>query len=256
MALLWLLLPGWMIGREMFRPLYVHGPENPTVATVNRVRAAAGAVLGVGIWAAYSRLPWYLASVNALTGYFFGVVLALPLCLAVIAAVVLATRPPRRREALARMRSGPLASILLMFVVFGVLACGVWGDLDRRLDFLPKGVFAYVNAQLVLLVLGSGFYVWVHGFRAVDGNPLLRPLLIPLFAWAGAVVNLFLDRTGLVDPSGVPVWLALATSFGGAALVTALAVWEYRRVSQVLGTGLRAGPPPLAPSHPADDPVW
>jgi hypothetical protein len=243
----WVFLPSIMLARLLFRPRYVHGPEDPRVALANRLRAATGAAVGIGVWVAYSKLPATEALAQTLLGYLCGLALALPPYLLFVAILVVATR--RHREALRRMLAGPLLSIALTLVVVAVLLGAVYGKLHYRLSlFMPPGLASFVILQVILLTLATSYWVWMHGFRAVDGNPLLRPLVTPLFAWAGAVVNQFVDL--FEQPGTVPDWVTRTTSFGGAVLVTGFAVWEYRRVSRVMRITLRSGPPPLAPPVP------
>jgi hypothetical protein len=251
----WVLVPGWMLARLMFSPQYVHGAEDETVARVNWVRAALGLLIAAVVWVVYSNVGFWEAIFRAVAGYLLSALLVLPPFLALVAVLVLAAR--RRREALQRMLSGPLLSVLLMLLAGGsVVGATEVVNLEQRLRELePRVLLPYVMLQVALLVVGGIYYMWVHGFRAIDGNPLLRPLVTPLFVWANALLNLVLEENfeQWYGVSGVPAWLALTTSFGGAILVTAMAVWEYRHVSQLMGISFRSGPPP---PKPRGETIW
>lgn len=245
---------GILLGRALFRPRYVFGPEEPGSARLNRIRAVLGLVVGLVVWTVYSTETPLRAISGSAAVWVFAAVLSIPLYLLVIAVMVVASR--ERRLTLTRMARGPLLSMLL-FLLLGtaiyLLTRPGHGFLrPDRVDSMPalvKPFYIYAGLQAMLYAFTSTYYIWVHAYRAIDGHPLLRPLVTPLFAWVGGFCAV---QFGIAQASGVPAPLAWASSIGGAVIVTVLAVLEYVRTGRHLGITFRTATPTMGPTpHPS-----
>lgn len=244
MEWVYLAFPGFMLARAIFKPRYVHGPEEPAVAMMNRLRAVVSLVTGLVLWAVYGSLGPVDAFTHMIVMFTFCGAVVVPLYLLLVAVMVLVSRD--RRAAWSRMWHGPVTSIVLLGVLMGgaylVTKAGFTPDNAREQNPLVTLVMFYLGIQLALAAFTIPYYAWVHGYRAIDGSPLLRPLVMPLFAWTAVVVDrLFGDW----QDTGVPDTLALVTSVSGAVVVTLLAVVEYRMAARYHGIGFRSPPPPL-----------
>jgi hypothetical protein len=241
----YLVFPGFMLARGAFAPRGVFGPEPPDVAALNRIRAVVGLLTALGIWAVYGSRGPMEAVVNTVVLYVVAAVLVVPLYLLIMIVMVLASRD--RRAQWSTMLRGPLVSMVALPLLLGafylVTKLGFTPDAAKRQNPLVALVMFYFGIQLALCAFAIPYYAWVHGYRAVDGNPLLRPLVTPVLAWTGvALGQLFGD---FFTDAGVPGPLAVATSIGGAVVMTLLAVWEYRSVAHHYGITFRSGPPPV-----------
>jgi hypothetical protein len=98
-----------------------------------------------------------------------------PLYLLLVAVMVLVSRD--RRETWSRMWHGPVTSMLLLGVLLGgaylVTKAGFTPDNAGRQNPLVALVMFYFGIQLALAAFTIPYYAWVHGYRAIDGSPLL-----------------------------------------------------------------------------------
>ena len=242
----WLLFPGAVLAYRFFRPWYLHGPEDPVVARVNRARALTGMLVAATVWLVHSEATASDVINEAFAQYVFGAAVGMPFVLAaMVVLVVLATANRRRTAYRMLIGPGPRIVTVLAVVVFGVVGwLPPFNPGSSSAVGVPVPIAPYVNLQVALFLVTATVLVWLHAYGAIDGHPLLRPMITPAFAWCGAGINLF------GDADGVPLWIRLLVTVGGAAIITALAVWEFRRVRQSMNLSLRAGPPPLARSGP------
>jgi hypothetical protein len=236
---------GVLLGRAIFRPRHVFGPEERGSARLNRIRAVLGLLVGSLIWTVYSTEPPLRAVSGSAAMWVFAAALSIPPYLLMVAVMVGASR--ERRLTLRRMARGPLLSMLLAVLVVSALYLVSRPDhgflRPDRVDSMPgmvKPFFIYAGLQVMLCAFTSTYYIWVHAYRAIDGHPLLRPLVTPLLAWVGAYCAL---GFGIAEASGVPAPVAWVSSIGGAVMVTVLAVLEYVRTSRYLGITFRTATP-------------
>lgn len=242
---------GVLLGRAAFRPRYVFGPEEPGSATLNRIRAALGLLVALLVWIVFSTESPLHAVTGSVAVWLFAAALSIPPYLLVVAVMVAASR--ERRLTLRRMAQGPLLSMLVVLLlgsaIFLIARPGHGFLRPDRVDSMPglvKPFYIYAGLQVMLCSFTSTYYIWVHAYRAIDGHPLLRPLVTPVLAWVGAYCTL---AFGIAAASGVPAPVAWATSIGGAGTVTVLAVLEYVRTSRHLGITFRAATPRVAARH-------
>ncbi|MFG2330367.1 hypothetical protein ACGFMM_12140 [Streptomyces sp. NPDC048604] len=176
-----------------------------------------------------------------------------------VTAFLVASAPDRRRDFAGRLRrpieatltlvAGPLCVWVSFMTVKGDLVDGT--DLKEFFTGITgPGVISSVLAFLVLIVgwlvalvllLGSIPYTLVLTyasiftcFRTMDVHPLLPPLLSPLLVWSLFAFQVFNGP----DIAAPPVVL-YSFMLGGPLSVTALSVWEVRRLRARHGITLR-----------------
>ncbi|WP_406862706.1 hypothetical protein ABZO31_20685 [Streptomyces sp. HUAS MG47] len=177
-----------------------------------------------------------------------------------VTAFLVASTPDRRRDFAERLRRpisaalmllwGPLCAWLSFMTVTGDLVDGT--DLKEFFTAITgPGWISSVLAFLVLIVgwlvaavllLGSIPYTllitWLSVltcFRTMDVHPLLPPLLSPLLVWSLFAFQLYSGP----DVAAPPVVL-YSFMLGGPLSVTALSVWEVRRLRTLHGITLRS----------------
>lgn len=96
----------------------------------------------------------------------------------------------------------------------------------------PLGSFA--GLFVLPFALASAVLCVHHAFRAADVHEVLPPLLSPVLVWSLFVVQLF-DDAPVDAPLAVRVLFLVAPPLS----VTALSVWELRRLRMSYGITLR-----------------
>ncbi|MEU9253722.1 hypothetical protein AB0D66_17930 [Streptomyces sp. NPDC048270] len=158
-----------------------------------------------------------------------------------VAAFVLAARSPNRRLFL-RRAVRPVGALLALVVTLAVprLITGL-GYVDENTDWTASA------GRVVLLFALGAFMLWlapfalygivqslIHVFRTADLHETVPPLLATLLVWEVAVFDMF---RGTYD--SVPLGVRLAFTLGGPLSVTAVALWELRRLRTRHGITLR-----------------
>ncbi|GGQ23793.1 hypothetical protein BKA00_006068 [Actinomadura coerulea] len=161
-----------------------------------------------------------------------------PIAVAVFIAVA---RPPNRRLFL-RRAVRPAAALLTLIVTLAAprLATGL-GYVTESTDWTAS------PWRLVLLFAIGAFSLWyipfglygvvqslVHVFRTADLHDTVPPLLATLLVWEVAVFDMFQGAY-----SGAPIGVRLAFILGAPLSVTAVAMWELRRLRTRHGITLR-----------------
>jgi hypothetical protein len=181
--------------------------------------------------------------------------LAVPSILLLMGLLIRLTPEPGRAAA-KRAMLRPLAAlgafIALAVVFFGRLSIApLWGTPLDQLGWGRGGPLAglalYLSGWWVLVnfVLGI-FLVGRHWFNAVDGHPLLAPLIGAWMAWLTAGTGLLIDGA-----DGLSGRTLLLVNLGGPVTVTLLSLaetfWLRRR-----GITLRSGPGGHEPRPPRE----
>ncbi|XVQ15626.1 hypothetical protein ACQP1W_24780 [Spirillospora sp. CA-255316] len=165
----------------------------------------------------------------------------------VVGAFIVGSRPHNRRLYLLRARK-PLGALLalagavLYFVLLaeGVLTGGPVGEPPEN----PSASFYVLLMYFVFLVLlalwvlvfvcyGAALTL-VHMFRTADIHEVLPPVIAIVLVWELAVVDLFSNTY-----DGAPVAVRAALILGGPLSVTAVSLWELRRLRTRHGLTLR-----------------
>ncbi|WP_327266466.1 hypothetical protein OG444_38220 [Streptomyces sp. NBC_01232] len=176
-----------------------------------------------------------------------------------ITAFLVASTPDRRRDFAERLRrpmsaafllvSGPACMWLSFTTLKGDLISG--GDLKEFFSAITgSGFFSSVLAFLVLVVgwiaalvllLGSSFFTLVSALacvlvclRVADVHQLLPALISPLLVWSLFAFQVFTGPDVAAPPEVLYTFM-----LGGPLSVTALSVWEVRRLRIRYGITLR-----------------
>ncbi|MCT4351786.1 hypothetical protein M5362_01385 [Streptomyces sp. Je 1-79] len=158
-----------------------------------------------------------------------------------VAAFVAAARPPHRRLFL-RRAAKPAGALLALFVTLaGPRLVTALGYVTEETDWTASA------GRVVLLFALGAFLLWlgpfglygiaqslVHVFRTADLHETVPPLLATLLVWEVALVDLF---RGTYE--SVPTVVRLAFVLGAPLSVTAVAMWELRRLRTRHGITLR-----------------
>ncbi|MFD6972274.1 hypothetical protein [Streptomyces sp. NPDC059949] len=159
-----------------------------------------------------------------------------------VAAFIAAARPPNRRLFLRRVGK-PAGALLALVVTLAVprLITGL-GYVDEETNWTASG------GRVALLFALGAFLLWlapfalygitqslVHVFRTADLHETVPPLLATLLVWEVALFDMF---RGAYD--GVPFGVRVAFILGAPLTVTAMAMWELRRLRTRHGITLRA----------------
>ncbi|MEU1125105.1 hypothetical protein ABZ371_16445 [Streptomyces sp. NPDC005899] len=154
---------------------------------------------------------------------------------------IAAARPPNRRLFLRRV--GKPAGALLALVVALAVPRMITG-----LGYVTEETDWTASSGRVVLLFGMGaFLLWlvpfvfygiaqslVHVFRTADLHETVPPLLASLLVWEVALFDVF---RGAYD--GVPLGARVAFTLGAPLSVSAVAMWELRRLRRRHGITLR-----------------
>ncbi|MEU6310702.1 hypothetical protein [Streptomyces sp. NPDC047014] len=157
-----------------------------------------------------------------------------------VGAFVFAARPPLRTRYRRRL-AGPLTAFGAVFGAAALLAFPLHSDL-RDLLFAGAGDLGFLGGLLIGLtslflmpfVLTSSVLCVHHSFRTADIHEVLPPLLSPVVVLAMSVLQ-SIDGPPVNAPQ--TVWLLFLT--GAPLSVSALSVWELRRLRTHYGITLR-----------------
>ncbi len=230
------------VGRAVFTPSRPDRVHDPAVKRVQVLRTIIGLVA-----ITWMLLSYGLASdADAVVDDRFGQIRTTLIVLAVtfpvaVAVFIAAARPPNRGLFLRRVAK-PAGALLALFVTLAVprLITGL-GYVDEETNWTASA------GRVVLLFALGAFMLWlapfglygiaqslVHVFRTADLHETVPPLLATLLVWE---VSLFDAFRGAYD--GVPFGVWLAFILGAPLSVTAVAMWELRRLRTRHGITLR-----------------
>ncbi|MEV0241548.1 hypothetical protein AB0I06_16670 [Streptomyces sp. NPDC050674] len=158
-----------------------------------------------------------------------------------VAVFITAARPPNRRVFLRRVAK-PAGAMLALVVTLAVprLITGL-GYVDEKTDWTASA------GRVVLLFALGAFLLWlapfalygiaqslVHVFRTADLHETVPPLLAMLLVWEVALFDMF---RGTYD--SVPLGVRAAFVLGAPLSVTAVSMWELRRLRTRHGISVR-----------------
>ncbi|MEO3976954.1 hypothetical protein AAFN69_24205 [Streptomyces sp. CAU 1734] len=160
---------------------------------------------------------------------------------------VAAARPPARSVYLRRL-AGPargfLALSVSVLVLWALLQDSAGARIAQQLG-LWQIVFLPLALGAVLFAVPYGLTAVVlcvhHVFRAADVHEVLPALLSPVLVW-----TLFAFQLAEPSPVNAPATVRTLFLFGPPVSVSALSLWELRRLRRRFGitvrTALRGGP--------------
>jgi hypothetical protein len=158
-----------------------------------------------------------------------------------VAAFIAAARPPNRRLFLRRVGKPAGALLALAVTLAGPRLLTGLGYVTEDTNWTAS------PGRVVLLFALGAFLLWlgpfglygialslVHVFRTADVHETVPPLLATLLVWEVALIDVF---RGAYD--SVPFGIRLAFILGAPLSVTAVALWELRRLRTRHGITLR-----------------
>ncbi|MEU3549739.1 hypothetical protein [Streptomyces longwoodensis] len=158
-----------------------------------------------------------------------------------VAVFIAASRPPNRRVFL-RRAAKPAGALFALVVTLAAprLITGL-GYVDEKTDWTASA------GRVVMLFALGAFLLWlapfalygiaqslVHVFRTADLHDTVPPILATLLVWEVAVFDVF---RGAYDT--VPFAVRMAFLLGAPVSVTAVSLWELRRLRAQHGISVR-----------------
>jgi hypothetical protein len=172
--------------------------------------------------------------------------------------LVMLARPELRSLTL-RQLIYPVRAVGLFLVVPGLGLLLAWGcrkgaGLGSNTNTLRTDgtalqlVLSWVSMVTALWVFAFALVaIWQvaqHLFSAADGHPMLPALMAMWLAWTFTCTDMFLktDNPLFAGSDIVPDHLKAVVGIGGSAIITALSIWEIRRLGRWNGITWRSGP--------------
>lgn len=231
------------VGRAVFTPSRPDRVHDPAVKRIQVLRSVVGLIAVT--WMLLSYGP--AADADDVMDDRFGQIRTTLIALGVtfpvaVAAFVMAARPPNRRLFLRRVGK-PVGALLALVVTLASprLVTGL-GYVGENTDWTASA------GRVVLLFALGAFLLWlapfalygiaqslVHVFRTADLHETVPPLLATLLVWEVALFDVF---RGAYD--GVSTGVRVAFVLGAPLTVTAVAMWELRRLRTRHAITLRA----------------
>ena len=242
------LLNPFLAARQVCRPSRPDRVDDPAVRKIQLLRTVIG--LAAVVWISVS---FQLASDAKSLGYqrldqaaTSAAVLAAAFPV-VIGVFIAATRPNNRRLYLRRALK-PFGALLalcgavlyLVLLASGKLTGGPVAQMPEKPSMDAYMLLLYLLFLAFLCLWAIVFWIYgafvsvVHVFRTADVHEVLPPIIAIVLVWALAIVDLFSDAY-----TGVPATARTAMVLGGPLSVTAVSLWELRRLSTRHGLTLR-----------------
>ncbi|WP_330176054.1 hypothetical protein OG875_22665 [Streptomyces sp. NBC_01498] len=227
------------MARRVFLPSRPDRVRDPVVKRIQVVRSVVGLVVVVWMMLSYGVAANADEVVDDRLGQAQAAfVLLAASCPIVVIGFVAAARPPNRRMLLRRVVK-PLGALIVVIacVVLPRMATGLVEGREIHAD--PAGLLTFV-IYLWSLVWFVPFAMYgvvqsiVHIFRTADIHETVPPVMAILLVWELAVFDLV---RGAYE--GVPFSVRLAFTLGAPLSVTAVALWEFRRLRTRHGITLR-----------------
>ncbi|GAA2109860.1 hypothetical protein GCM10009780_64620 [Actinomadura alba] len=237
-----------VVGRQVCKPSRPDRVDDPAVRKIQVLRAVVGLVAVVWILVsyqvasdakslAYQRLDQVVMSATLLPATF-------PI---VVGAFIVGSRPHNRRLYLRRALK-PLGALLALagtVLFFVLLASGILtgGPVGEPPENPTTADYAKIMYQFLLVLLALWAIVFVtygaaltlvHVARTADIHEVLPPVIAIVLALELAIVDLFSNAY-----DGVPVSMRVVVIIGGPLSVTAVSLWELRRLKTRHGLTLR-----------------
>ncbi|WP_329214020.1 hypothetical protein OG352_02995 [Streptomyces sp. NBC_01485] len=238
---LWRAVGPIAVGRKVFRPSRPGRVDDPVVARMQKIRTGVGLAAVVWVMVSYRLARSVGDFASDRVDQSWNNVLVLAVTFPVVVGVLIGVaRPPARRELL-RRAAKPFGSIVAIIAAVAVFPAFVLtGFVDGRFATNPVMTVVTVLVTLFAIVWILPFVIYgvglslVHVFRTADMHETVPPLLALVLVWEMALLDLV---TGAYEGAPVPVRIGLV--LGAPLSVTAVALWELRRLRVGYGLTLR-----------------
>ncbi|GCD97954.1 hypothetical protein [Embleya hyalina] len=269
-------VPG-VLAHRMLRPAHRIGKPDGLMGNLNRVRAWLGLMIvlavflrglyqerthGSGESATTTRIQGAQVVAEVASAMVRRMVL-LPVYgiigIVLIGCLLVLFARPHLRSLTMRQLIHPVRSVGLFLVVPVIGVAVAWGcrrgaGLGSNTNTLrTDGTMVQLVLSWVSMVVG----IWVFGFAVVaiwqvaqhlfsaaDGHPMLPALMAMWLAWTFTLTDLLIktDNPLFAGSDIVPDNIKLPVGVGGSLIITALSVWEIRRLGRWNGITWRSGP--------------
>ncbi|WP_434599714.1 hypothetical protein [Streptomyces sp. A5-4] len=215
--------------------------EDPTVRRIQLIRTLVGFAAVVWLALSYRLVSSAEGLVDDRMNEVWNSVLVMAVTFPFVVGVFVAlSRPPNRRLFLRRALKPPGGMLTLFGSVFMVVLLAIEDLKDARTNLLPQNEYVQVLGVLFLLLWWLPFVLYgvvqstVTVFRTADIHDLVPPLLATTLVWELAIIDLI---GGSYE--GVPFFTRLLFTLGAPISVTAITMWEIRRLRTRHGITLR-----------------
>ncbi|WP_369170188.1 hypothetical protein AB5J49_21180 [Streptomyces sp. R28] len=227
--------------RRVFKPSRPGIVEDPVVARMQKIRTYVGLAAMVWLSVTYKITKSMSDVADDRLNQSWISVLVLCVTFPVVVGVLLALASPEaRRELLRRSAKCFGAMVALVAAVFVFPASVLTGFVEGRFATSPvMSVLTYTGIALTFVWV-LPFVIWgiglalIHVFRTADIHEAMPPLLAMALVWEMALIDLFTDAY-----AGVPVPVRIVFTLGGPVSVTAVGLWELRRLRVHHGRGIQ-----------------
>ncbi|MFF7789771.1 hypothetical protein [Streptomyces sp. NPDC007991] len=227
--------------RRVFKPSRPDLVEDPFIARMQKIRTLVG--LGAVVWVS---LSYKIArSVEDVADDRFQQswisVLVLSVTLPVVVGVLTALTAPSARRDLLRRAAKSFGAIVALIAGVAVFPASVLtGILDGKLAINPVMTVVTWVVIVFTLVWVTPFIFWgiglalIHVFRTADIHQTMPPLLAMTLVWEMALIDVVNGAY-----AGVPAAVRAVFVLGAPLSVTAVGLWELRRLRVHYGISVR-----------------
>ncbi|MEV0224793.1 hypothetical protein [Streptomyces sp. NPDC050704] len=229
------------VGRRVFKPSRPGRVDDAVVARIQKIRTIVGLAAVLWVTLSYKLAQSAGDIANDRFNQSWISTLVLSVTFPVVVGLLLASARPAARRELLRRAAKPFGSILAIIAGVAVFPAFVLtGVVEGRFATNPPmTVITYVATLFTLfwvfpfVIYGIGMSL-VHVFRTADIHETVPPLLTMTLVWEMAFIDLL---TGAYETLPGPVRIVLM--LGAPLSVTAVALWEMRRLRVNYGLTLR-----------------
>ncbi|MEU6527751.1 hypothetical protein ABZ869_00990 [Streptomyces sp. NPDC046928] len=231
--------------RRVFTPSRPGIVSDPEVARMRRIRTWVG--VAAFLWMSYTyKLSTKISdTASDQVDKSWTSALALAATLPVLVGVLYGLAAPAARRDLLRRAGRCFGAIVAMMAAASVFPVIVLSGFFEGEEPLVEGHFTATKGLMLAVLLLVTFWVlpfvvWgvglavQHVFRTADIHETVPPLLIMALAWEMALIDVF---TGAHE--GVPTVVRYVFILGSPLSVTAVGLWELRRLRVRYGLGMR-----------------
>ncbi|MFF5959642.1 hypothetical protein [Streptomyces luteogriseus] len=227
--------------RRVFRPSRPDLVEDAFVARMQKIRTLVGLAAVVWVSVSYKVGSSLRDVADDRLDQSWHSVLVLSVTFPVVVGVLLALTAPSARRDLLRRAAKPFgAMVALIAAVFVFPLMVLTGFVEGRFATNPAMTVVTWVVVVLVLVWVLPFIAWgvglalLHVFRTADIHQTMPPLLAMTLVWEMTLIDLF---TGAY--AGVPGPVRAVFMLGAPLSVTAVGLWELRRLRAHYGITVR-----------------
>ncbi|MEU1913670.1 hypothetical protein [Streptomyces massasporeus] len=227
--------------RRVFKPSRPDLVEDAFVARMQKIRTLVGLAAVVWVSVSYKVSSSLRDVADDRLDQSWHSVLVLSVTFPVVVGVLLALTAPSARRDLLRRAAKPFgAMVALIAAVFVFPLMVLTGFVEGRFATNPAMTVVTWVVVVLVLVWVLPFIAWgvglalLHVFRTADIHQTMPPLLAMALVWEMTLIDLF---TGAY--AGVPGPVRAVFMLGAPLSVTAVGLWELRRLRAHYGIDVR-----------------